>query len=230
MKYLLLIIAISILFLAGCDDRGMENPKMRVWAEAEYGDFVFNKSDFNEMTFNFQLDGPASKIIERKINVDLVNNMGNFIGTGSRLYVITDDNGFAEGRFIARDGYGSAQIQFVLDDWPTETETFAVPIYDFPKIDSLVASTYTLPPNGVSSTSLTAYVSSANIDFEYSEIKVLFEATDGTITQPVTFVDISGVATSNFIAPNQQAFVTVRAELDMDSSSYKSINIKCENP
>ena len=230
MKYLSLLVLLSILLLAGCDDRGSENPKMRVWAEAEYGNFVFNKSGFNEMTFYFQLDGPLSKIIERKITVEIVNNMGNFIGTGTSQYLITDDNGYAEGRFIARDGYGSAQIQFILDNWPAEKETFEVPIFDFPKIDSLVAGTESLLPNGIDSTSLTAYVSSANIDFEYVDVKVLFEASDGTITQPVTFVDVSGVATTNLIAPNEQALISVRAELGMNTSSYKSINIKCENP
>lgn len=230
MKYFLMLLVLSSLLLAGCDDRGSENPKMTVTAEAEYGDFVFNKSGFNEMTFYFQLDGPASKIFERKISVDIVNDMGNFIGTGSSEYVITDDNGYAEGRFIARDGFGSAQIEFVLDNWPSENQTYAIPVYDFPSIDSLVAGTETLLPNGIDSTSLTAYLSSENIDFDAISIKVLFETSDGTITQPVTFVDVSGVATTNIIAPNNQAFLDIRAELEMDSNMYKTVRIKCENP
>lgn len=230
MKYLLLIVAISMLLLAGCDNRGTENPKMKVTAEGEYGDFVFNKTGFNEMTFHFQLDGPHSKIIDRKINVEILNNMGHFIGSGSSMYILTDDNGYATGRFFARDGYGTAQVEFVLDNWPSEKSTFAIPIFDFPKIDSLVAGTYNLLPNGISSTSLTANVSSENIDFGELDIKVLFQASDGFITQPVTFVDVSGVATTNIIAPDYQAYINVRAVLEMNSASYKSISIKCQNP
>lgn len=231
MKYFLLIMAISILFLAGCDDRGTENPKMEVWAETEHGgDFVYNKSNYEVMTFNFQLDGPLSKIIERKINVEIINDMGGFIGTGSSLYVITDDNGFASGRYYAQGGYGSAQIQFVLKDWPSEKETFDIPVLDFPKIDSLVAGTYTLLPDGIASTSITASVSSANIDFSDVDIMVIFEASDGTLTQSVTSVDISGVATTNLIAPDHQAYISVTAKLAMNPELTKSINIKCENP
>lgn len=230
MKYLLLLITVSMLLLVGCDDRGTENPKMEVSAEAEYGDFVFNKSGFNEMSFNFQLDGPHSKISGRKINVEIVNNMGHFIGSGSSLYLLTDENGFVTGRYFARDGYGAAQVEFVLDNWPTEKATFAIPVFDFPKIDSLVAGTYTLLPDGLASTSITAHISSANINFYDLDVTVLFEASDGTITQPVTLVDISGVASTNIIAPDYQTFVTIRAELGMDSGSYKTVRIKCENP
>jgi len=230
MRYFLLIVVMATLLFVGCDDRGTENPKMYVTAESEYGNFVYNKVGFNEMTFHFQLDGPNSKLIERKINVNNSNDMGSFIGTGSSLFVITDENGYAEGRFFARDGYGIANLEFVLDDWQSENVTFSIPIFDFPAIDSLVATTYTLDADGISSTGISAYISSENIDFGNSDnqIKILFEAAQGELTQTISTVDVLGIASSNFIAPNQPANVKVKAKLDLYPAIYKSITIKCE--
>lgn len=228
MKYFLLLIILSTLLIVACDDRGYDSPTMDVTVESDYGSFVYNKSGFNEMKFIFQLDGPSSKIFDRRINVNITNNMGNFIGTGSNQSMITNDFGYAEGRFIAGNGYGTANIEFVLETWPDEKAVYNVLIVDFPKIDSLAAGTYSLLPDGISSTSVKAYLSSANADLEL--IKVLFEATDGRITQSEVFADAEGLASSNIIAPNHEAFITLKAKLDLQPSTYKSINIKCQNP
>eukprot|EP00831_Metopus_contortus_P045668 TRINITY_DN36624_c0_g1_i3.p2 TRINITY_DN36624_c0_g1~~TRINITY_DN36624_c0_g1_i3.p2 ORF type:complete len:145 (+),score=21.17 TRINITY_DN36624_c0_g1_i3:103-537(+) len=112
MKYFLMLLVLSTLFIVGCDDRGYENPTMDVTFESDYGNIVYNKTGFNEIMFKFQLDGPLSKIVDQRINVNLVNNMGNFIGTGSNLSMLTNEFGYAEGRFIAGNGYGTANIEF----------------------------------------------------------------------------------------------------------------------
>lgn len=228
MKYFLFIIVLSSLFLVSCDDRGYQSPTMDISIDLQQGYTVYNKAGFNELTFYFQLDGPLSKIRNRRINVNITNNIGNFIGTGTNQSVLTNDLGYAEGRYIAGSGYGIANIEFVLETWPSENKTVNVQIIDFPKIDSLVAGTYILNADGVSSTSLTAYISSANAELE--KIKILFEASEGTLTQTEVFADEMGIATSNFIAPNQEANVTVKAKLALQPTSYKSVSIKCQNP
>lgn len=233
MKKLFLLAILSLLLLTACDDRGSENPKMYVSIPDSEAGFVYNHPDHNEILIHVQLDGPLSKIIERRVDVTINNQMGNFIGTGSSQSLLTDETGFAEGRFIARDGYGIANVDFVLETWPSEKTTLNIPIYDFPRIDSLVVGTDLLNADGYSSTSLTAYVSSENIDFTDMEVKVVFSALnaeDGYIIQPVVAVDVEGIASSNFKAPTQSAFVTIRAELEIDSDIYKSENITCQEP
>ncbi len=228
MKYFLMLIIVSTLLIVGCDDRGYDNPTMDVSIESDYGSFVYNKSGFNEMKFMFQLDGPASKVFDRRINVNISNGMGNFIGSGSNQSMITNDLGYAEGRFIAGNGYGTANIEFVLETWPTEKAVYNILIVDFPKIDSLTAGTYTLLPDGISSTSINAYLSSENADLEM--VKILFDTTDGRLTQSEVFADASGVASTNLIAPFHEAYITVKARLELQPTTYKSINIRCENP
>jgi hypothetical protein len=233
MKKFLLLIMLTLLLLTACDDRGSENPKMYVSIPDDQPSYVFNHPEHNEMEIEIQLDGPLSKLIERRVDVSITNQMGNFIGTGNSQSLLTDDQGFASGRFLARDGYGIANVEFVLETWPSEKTTLNIPIFDFPRIDSLVAGTYTLNADGTSSTSLTAYVSSDNIDFSEMDIEVEFiasNAEDGYIIQPVARVDVEGIASSNFKAPTSNAYVTIRAELKLDSDTYKSINIKCERP
>ncbi|MBI9031480.1 hypothetical protein JEZ13_05720 [bacterium] len=233
MKYLLLVVIIvSTLLFTGCDDRGTENPKMRVWAESDYGNFVYNKVGFNVMTFHIQLDGPLSKIIERKVNVNNQDDLGYFIGSGNSFYLITDENGYAQGRFVAEAEYGATDLEFVLDNWQSERETFPIPIYDFPVIDSLVAGSYTLNADGISSTTVTAYVSSANMDFDDSEniINILFEATDGSISPATNPVNASGISASTFVAPTQASNVTVKARLELHPPISESISISCVNP
>ncbi len=231
MKNFLLLTLLTLLLLTACDDRGSDNPKMYVSISDQQMGHIFNHSDHNEMEINVQLDGPLSKLSERRVDVTITNQMGNFIGTGSSQSLLTDENGFAQGRFLARDGFGIANVEFVLETWPSEKTTLNIPIYDFPKIDSLVAGTYSLNADGTSSTSLTAYVSSANIDFSEMDIEVSFiaiNAEDGYIIQPVAIVDVEGIASSNFKAPSQDALVTIRAELKLDSDTYKTININCQ--
>ena len=228
MKYFLMLLVLSTLFIVGCDDRGYENPTMDVTFESDYGNIVYNKTGFNEIMFKFQLDGPLSKIVDQRINVNLVNNMGNFIGAGSNLSMLTNEFGYAEGRFIAGNGYGTANIEFSLETWPKEKRVYNILILDFPKIDSLVAGTYTLLPDGISSTSIKAYLSSENADLEM--VKILFETTDGRITQTELFADAEGIASTNLIAPLHEAYIVVKAKLGLQPSIYKSINIKCVNP
>ncbi len=233
MKYFLLVAILSLFLLTACDDRGSENPKMYVSIPDEEISYVFNHSDHNDMVIQIQLDGPLSKLNERRVDVTITNQMGNFIGTGNSQSLLTDNTGFAQGRFIARDGYGIANVEFVLETWPSEKEILNIPIFDFPRIDSLVAGSNTLNADGFSSTSLTAYVSSDNIDFADMDIEVVFiaiNAEDGYIIQPTATVDVEGIATSNFKAPTQDALVTIRAELKLDSDTFKSTNIQCQLP
>lgn len=233
MKYFLLLVMLSLLFVAGCDDRGSENPKMYVSIPDDQLGYVYNHDNHKEMTFQIQLDGPASKLNERRVDVNITNQMGYFIGTGNTNSLITNENGYAEGRYIAGDGYGAANLEFVLETWPSEKVTKPVTVFDFPMIDSLVVGTDNLIADGTSSASLTAYVSSANIDFSDLEINVIFTAINGEnglITVPKAAVDVSGVASSNFRAPTEDAYVTIRASLELEPSINKSKSIKCQNP
>jgi hypothetical protein len=228
MKYFLMLVLLSTLFIVGCDDRGNNDPTMDITIESDYNNMVYNKTGFNEMTFLFQLDGPSSKIVNQRINVNMATSVGNFIGTGSSQSMITNEFGYAEGRFVAGTGYGSTSIEFVLETWPDEKKIYPITIIDFPKIDSLAAGSYSLLPDGISSTSIQAYLSSANADLEL--VKIIFEATDGRITQTEVFGDAGNIASTNLIAPSHDAFIRVTAKLDLLPTTYKSINIRCENP
>lgn len=225
-SYIIIILVLCGMLLIGCDDRGSDNPEMTVTASAQYGDFVYNKTGFNEMEFDFKLKGPQSKIAYRRINVDIANNMGNFIGTGTNNSLVTDGSGHAIGRYLAGDGYGTANVNFVLEMWPNQKATFNIPIIDFPRLDSLVTDKKILPPNGISTAKLTAYISSANAELE--GIKVLFERSSGSLLNEVAEADMFGLVTNRITAPSHETLITVTARLELLPVRYKSVNIRCE--
>ncbi len=220
---LVCVLALFVLFVA-CDSRGDDDPTMDISAADS---FVYNEAGYNEVLFEIQLDGPSSKLYERKILVDYNDRFGNFIGTGSSEYMITDENGFADGRFAAYDTTGVVNIKFTLEDWPSEHEDFDIEVLDMPKIDSLVATSDTLLADGNSSTSIQAYISCDN-DYMNGH-NVLFTSTAGNLQYESVATDEDGVAYNNFFAPNQVGTVTITAKLEIDPSRYKTVRIACIN-
>lgn len=223
------ILILCGVLLIGCDKRGSDNPEMTVTATGEYGDYVFNKRGYNEMEFVFQLDGPQSKIMNQRISVDITNNMGNFIGSGYNNSVVTNDQGRAEGTYIAGEsGFGGANILFVLDTWPKEKDVFNILIRAFPRLDTLSAGVNVLPADGLSQTPITAQIYCE--DDNYEEIRIIFETSNGAVGNRIVQVDPFGFATTTFTAPLTEGEIAVTAKLELDPGIYKRILIECQNP
>lgn len=228
-NYIIIILVLCGILLVGCDDRGSDNPEMTVTATGQFGNYVFNKRGYNEMEFVFQLEGPQSKIANQRISVDITNNMGNFLGSGSNNSVVTNERGRAEGTYIAGEsGYGAANVLFVLETWPKEKDVFNIPIRDFPRLDTLSAGANTLPADGLSQTAITAQINCE--DDNYEDIKVLFSSSHGAIADPVVQVDLFGFATTTFTAPLSSGTIAITAKLELDPGIYKRILIECETP
>ncbi|OQY37048.1 MAG: hypothetical protein B6226_05635 [Candidatus Cloacimonetes bacterium 4572_65] len=225
MKYftLALLLLLSMLIITSCDDRGSSTPTMEVTAADS---FIYNKDNFNELAFEIQLDGPSSKLSNRKINIEVNDDLGYFIGNGHSNSVTTDDNGYAEGRFIAHDTTGLASIKFRLETWPSVHKDFLIKIIDLPKIDSLVATVTTLSTNG-SSTSIRAYISSSNADLWGHNI--LFETDNGTLQYSEVETDEDGIAFNNIITPDEECLIRIKARLELNPNIYKSVNIVCQD-
>jgi hypothetical protein len=230
-RVLYALLVLCTVVIVACDDRGEDTPTMEVTAADT---FVYNELNFNELDFEVHLDGPSSKISERKILVDFDDAYGDFFGDASSEYIRTNSNGVATGKFAAKDTIGVVKFKFTLETWPSETEEISIKIVDLPRIDSVVATVDTLVAGGGTSTQLKAYISSLNADLWGYEI--LWEADYGSLNVDENYTtlqhnssetDEDGIAYNNFISTDVASVTRIFARLQLNQSRYKSTIIRC---
>ncbi len=224
MKYLLIIICISLLFLVGCDEREGEKPLLVVIPNTQA---LYNIANHDTISIVCQMTGSNSLIANQKINVIYNSDLGLFVGSGADNSLMTNNQGYAQGFFKVEDGYyGNIVIKFSPDHFPAQAKSIGLQVQDMPVIHSITASDSTLTEINTNST-LTVSITSHSLNIKDKWIH--FTSSVGTsMENTMVKTDSLGTVHNVFRRSNFSGDASISAYLDIYPENIHHFTVHCE--
>lgn len=212
------------MFVTSCDEREGVKPtiEMLIANNQLYSDGAACNLNYTDITFI--LEGSPGFISGAKIMVEYDASKGLFIGSGSSQFIIADELGVAEGRFVSNLGT-SGVISFTasMERFPSVREVKPISIYKLPDMD-LTADDMSIPPNGTT----TVYARLTDQLGNVANKAVNFSTSLGMLESSTATTDSEGIAEVLFFGNNQTGSAVITASLQICSNVSENITIILE--
>jgi hypothetical protein len=221
MKYGILILTVLILFALACEKRVPEKPDLSFTVVNET---IYNRQNYNSTDINVSLSGTEDMIANKRIDIVYDHDIATLIGGATNYYLITDENGEANGTIYAQNDYiGDLAVKATYDSQKLDRN---IVVYDMPEFQYFTSDVDRLPADGESQAHLRLKLDSSS-DILENQI-VYITTTVGTLSADSLFCDNKGVATAVFTAPGISDLARVRASLKICPSEVILLNLPCD--
>jgi hypothetical protein len=223
MKFLIMI-CLVLVFLTACDNREGEKPILTVITSTQQ---LYNVANHDTVNIICQMSGSNSLIANQLINVIYNPEQGLFVGSGSDNYLLTNEEGYAQGFFKVEDGYyGDITMKFSPEHFPERAKTIVLHVQDMPQIHIFSLSDSTLTYGEFTSDiTLTLTSRSQNISDQW----IHFSTTTGTTVDSLVARTNSLGTVHNVFHRNSyigSAIISAYMEIYPDHVHY--LYIECE--
>ena len=208
--------------LVACEDRGGDKPRLALSVENDqlYGAGINCNMNYTNITFI--LDGSKGYIQDAKILVEYDELKGTFVGTGSSEFVITDQDGIAEGQFLAKPHtFGVVALTARHSRFRDVKETATLYLYDIPEIE-ISAEQYEIHKDDSVDIVVQLTDQADNVDNK----TILFTTTSGLLAFNQVTTDDNGRAHNIFEANGQTGPAVIRAALQFCPNERREITIQ----
>ncbi len=220
-------VIILLVLLISCDEREGIRPEIEVNVVNDHLYSDGGNCNLDNTVIDFQLAGSSGFISEVKIIVDYDKTTSLFVGTGSEDFIITDEEGFAQGLYTVTDtlAYGIDTFKASLERFPSVMEEKFIHLDLLPDIQVQV-ELETISPGAT----VTVYaILSDQFGGVVSGKNILFTADKGSfnIDAPVE-TNEEGIAENIYTAENEEGVVEIEVSLEICSEVSSSTTIIVE--
>ncbi len=232
MKYLtgLLIAVLIMALITACDDRGGDKPKIFLSADNTHLYSDGGNCNLDYAIVSFVLEGSAGYINDAKILVEYNSDKALFAGTGSSLFVRTNNQGIANGTFQIKEGVsGVVNLTARMDRFREVKTEIGFIVYRLPEIESFTTQNdiTTLPPEG----DVNIFVQLKCPDGQIDNIRnrnVLFSTNKGLLEKSVVVSNNDGIAQNLFSGGGGTGQAVITAKLELCNNVSQTLTITLE--